>query len=101
MKSIHRSLLLLSLLSSPLLTATTVNANEDTSVVANVSQNKVNVNKAGVEQLSSLKGLGEKKAQAIVQYRDTYGPFKSIEELKNVKGIGVKFIEKNSAYLVL
>lgn len=101
MKSIHTSLLLLTLFAAPILTTTSVNAKEESKMTANVSQNKINVNKAGVEQLSSLKGLGVKKAEAIVQYRDIYGPFKSIADLQNVKGIGVKFIEKNSAYLVL
>jgi len=54
----------------------------------------VNINTASVEQLSSLKGIGEKTAQAIVEYRKTNGLFKSIEDIKNVKGIGEKKFEE-------
>lgn len=50
----------------------------------------VNINTANVEELSTLKGIGEKKAQAIVEYRDTNGNFKAIDELVKVKGIGEK-----------
>ncbi len=53
----------------------------------------VNINTASVEELSSLKGVGEATAQKIVDYRKGY-KFKSIEELKNVNGIGEKRFEK-------
>jgi competence protein ComEA len=55
--------------------------------------NKVNINTASVEELAALKGIGEKTAQAIVAYRGASGPFKTIEDIKNVKGIGDKKFE--------
>ena len=61
----------------------------------------IHLNQANIQQLQSLKGIGEKKAQAIVEYRQKHGSFKSIEELSNVKGIGAKFLEKNKDQLAL
>lgn len=55
----------------------------------------VNVNTATVEQLSTLKGIGPAKAKAIVQFREEYGTFNSLDDLASVKGIGSKTIEKN------
>ena len=54
----------------------------------------VNINSASVEELSSLKGIGQVKAEAIVKYREANGDFKSIDELTKVKGIGEKTVEK-------
>ena len=56
----------------------------------------VNINTADAAALvTSIKGVGEKKAQAIVAYRTQNGPFKSVEGLSKVKGIGPVIIEKN------
>lgn len=58
---------------------------------------KVNINTANAELISnSLKGIGLKKATAIVEYRKTYGPFQNIDELSSVSGIGEKTVQKNS-----
>lgn len=54
---------------------------------------RVNVNTATVEELCVLPGVGEKKAQAIVAYREENGPFSAVEELEAVSGIGPKIIE--------
>ncbi len=48
----------------------------------------MNVNKASKEELMSISGIGEKKAEAIIKHRKKHGKFKSIDDLKNVKGIG-------------
>lgn len=57
---------------------------------------KVNVNTADAATIAAaLNGVGESKAEAIVAYRQEHGPFKSPEQLAQVKGIGLKTIEKN------
>jgi competence protein ComEA len=62
----------------------------------------VNINTADAEMLSSeLTGIGQSKAEAIVTYRNQHGPYKNIEELTNVKGIGIATIEKNKAKIIL
>lgn len=55
---------------------------------------KVNLNKADETELQTLPGIGPSKAEAIIQYRSENGPFQSIEDLKNVSGIGEKTFEK-------
>ncbi|NLM96114.1 MAG: ComEA family DNA-binding protein [Halanaerobiaceae bacterium] len=55
---------------------------------------KVNINTAGAEELQSLTGIGPGKAWKIIEYRNTYGPFLSPEDLLNVSGIGEKTFEK-------
>ncbi len=55
---------------------------------------KVNINTASAEELTTLPGIGEKKAEDIVKYRKKNGNFKNIEDLTNVKGIGEKSIIK-------
>lgn len=55
---------------------------------------EVNLNTATAKELAKLPCVGPKIAQAIVEYRNTHGPFKSVEELLNVKGIGRKRLER-------
>ena len=60
----------------------------------------VNVNSA--EKIAAeLKGIGISKATAIVAYREQNGPFKTVEQLTEVKGIGLKTVEKNRAEILL
>lgn len=62
----------------------------------------VNVNSASAEEIAeSLKGVGISKAEAIVTYRNKNGDFKHIDELVNVKGIGVRTIDINREYILL
>ncbi|MFZ2725184.1 MAG: ComEA family DNA-binding protein [Methylococcaceae bacterium] len=62
----------------------------------------LDINTATIEQLDEVMiGIGQVKAQAIVQYREKNGAFKSIDELKNIMGIGSKLIEKNRAKLTV
>jgi len=62
----------------------------------------VNINLANADTIAkSLNGIGPSKAAAIVQFRNANGPFKSIEELKYVKGIGAKTLSKIRNDLIL
>ena len=54
----------------------------------------VNINTATPADLDGVKGIGPSKAQAIIDYRSKHGPFKSLDDLKNVKGFGEKSIAK-------
>lgn len=60
-----------------------------------VSNGMVNLNTATKQDLISLTGIGEVKAEAIIQYRSQIGKFTSVEQLLDVKGIGPKTLEKN------
>jgi competence protein ComEA len=60
-----------------------------------VSQ-KININMANADELTLLPGVGPKKAKQIIEYRELNGDFASIEELVNVKGIGVKMVARIS-----
>src|SRR5437870_4450590 len=54
----------------------------------------ININTASVTELGELKGIGNAKAQVIVAHREKNGPFKSVDELRQVNGIGDKLMEK-------
>ena len=62
----------------------------------------VDINTATAEQLSeALTGVGPAKAAAIVAYRDQYGPFRSLADLTNVKGVGQSLLDKNQGLILL
>ena len=78
------------------------NDNNDNSNEANDSiGTKVNINKASKEELLSLNGIGESKALAIIEYRTINGRFNSVEEIKNVTGIGEALFEKIKDYITV
>lgn len=63
---------------------------------------QVNINTADAETLTrELKGIGAAKAKAIIEYREAHGPFSSVDELLEVKGIGTSILDKNRAILSL
>jgi competence protein ComEA len=55
---------------------------------------KIDINKATIEQLTSLQGIGKAKAKAIVEYRAKINGFTHIDDLKEVKGIGNKLVQQ-------
>jgi competence protein ComEA len=62
----------------------------------------VNVNTASAEEISeALKGIGLSKARLIIDYRETNGTFLHIDELVNVKGIGIKTVDRNRGMIIL
>ena len=91
-----KKLLVILLIATATLVQTVTAKDKEPRVVTEQAQVRVNINTASAEQLASnLKGIGLKKAQAIVDYRNGYGDFKSANELTAVKGIGDKTLAKN------
>jgi competence protein ComEA len=62
-------------------------------------QVKVNINKASVDELSTLKRIGPSYAQRIVDYREKNGPFQKPEDIMKVRGIGIKTFEANKDFI--
>ncbi|EPF3811522.1 helix-hairpin-helix domain-containing protein [Klebsiella aerogenes] len=63
---------------------------------------QVSINNASAEELAqAMNGVGLKKAQAIVSYREEYGPFKTLDDLKQVPGMGSSLVERNLSHLTL
>lgn len=87
-------------LAAPMLMSVPAYAEPDKA--AFVKQEKVNINMADAAELSErLVGIGESKAQAIVEFRQKYGNFRSADELSEVKGIGEAILEKNKSRITL
>lgn len=68
------------------------NPNQSNNNDENVNK-KVNINNATLEELKTIKGVGDAKAKSIIEYREQNGGFKTIEDIKNVTGIGDKMFE--------
>lgn len=88
---------------TPVTIADTKTANPNASVAQQQQMStKVNINSADAAVMAErLNGIGEKKAQAIVEHREKNGPFKSVDDLKNVSGIGDATLEKNRDLLTV
>jgi competence protein ComEA len=68
---------------------------ENIQIGSNLPQNNlVNINKASDSELQTLPGIGPSKALAIIEYRDTNGGFRTVDEIKKISGIGEKTFEK-------
>lgn len=70
------------------------NINESSSGAQNDTSNIVNLNSATIDDLKTLNGIGDAKANGIIEYREKNGGFTSIDQLKEVDGIGEKMFEK-------
>jgi competence protein ComEA len=69
---------------------------------AQSSIEKININTANAEQIATtMTGIGDNKAKAIVEYRNSHGKFKSLDDLENVDGVGLKTVEKNKDKITL
>ncbi len=72
------------------------------SKVAEEDKTRISINTASAEDLAKvMNGVGIKKAQAIVSYREEYGPFKTLDDLRQVPGMGGALVERNLAHLTL
>ncbi len=74
---------------------------ENQEIDINDNTGKISINKANYEELITLPGIGPKTAEKIVEYRNTYGPFWSLEDIKKVKGIGDKKYAKLKEYITI
>ena len=96
MKNLSPNALLCALLTTLLLfNVNVISAESKVITHVKVIQQDVNLNKSTIDDLVTLKGVGHKKAQAIIAYRQQIGEFKSVSELVNVKGIGEKILAEN------
>jgi competence protein ComEA len=66
---------------------------------ASTADTPIDLNQASAEQLTRLPGIGEALAKRIVDFREQHGPFKRVEDLMKVKGIGEKSFEKLRPYI--
>lgn len=89
--------------------ANTVNSTAETKQVPQKNEaiassaKLININTADAKTISDadLKGIGKKRAEAIIAYRQAHGPFKNIDDLSNIKGISQKVIDANRSKLSL
>ncbi|WP_372870669.1 ComEA family DNA-binding protein [Shewanella sp.] len=101
-KAIVIGLLLGTSISSNALYATEAPKVEPTQALAQSPHiSKISINTATAAELQLLKGIGEAKAKAIVQYREQYGRFASVEDLTKVSGVGQKVLDDNRDLLSL
>ena len=97
---IKRLLLALILGISPALTTLSLHAEEKVAVASVVQT--VNINKADAATLAqNLDGVGRSRAEAIVKYRQAYGPFVAVDDLLEVKGVGPSIVNNNRDRITL
>ncbi|MBA6417585.1 helix-hairpin-helix domain-containing protein [Colwellia sp. 6M3] len=91
-------IILFTVLSMPLRAA---GFDEVAAVVSTTEVHVVDINLADIETLALLKGVGEKRAKAIVAYRESNGQFNSVDDLLNVKGVGEHTLQLNKGRIKL
>lgn len=95
------SLALLTLIAPAHANSATAKPTEEVAVEAK-AEARLNINTASAKELAKgMKGIGIKKAEAIVAHREANGPFKSVEDLLKVKGVGPATLQKNAARLAI
>ena len=82
-------------------TSSTITNNQNNNQEAPDEAPLININSATKEELESITGIGSSKAEAIISYREEFGPFTTIEDIKNVPGIGESLYEKIKAYITV
>ena len=75
--------------------------NQETLEAGTGEQRKININQASLEELQEIPGIGEVRAQAIIDHREEAGSFDSIEDIQQVSGIKGKTFEKIEAYITV
>lgn len=77
------------------------NEKTDVSIDESKQEELVSINTASINELTSISGIGESKAKAIIEYREKNGDFEKIEDVKNVSGIGESLFEKIKDYITI
>ncbi|WP_440144652.1 ComEA family DNA-binding protein [Aeromonas veronii] len=103
MKKLSAVMLLacLPLFSQPVLAADKAAPKQTTTAEVAKETGKLNINTATLAELTNLKGIGDKKAQAIVDYREKQGKFTSVDQLADVNGIGPATLEANRDMIIV
>jgi len=103
MKKLSAVLLLscLPLFSQPVLAAEKSVTKQTATTAVAKEGSKLNINTATLAELTNLKGIGDKKAQAIVDYREKQGKFTSVDQLADVSGIGPATLEANRDMIIV
>lgn len=84
-----------------IITSNENNENNENNNNSSVSSSLININIASIEELTTLPGIGESKAQNIINYREENGYFKTIDEIKNVNGIGEATFDQLKKYITV
>ncbi|HHQ4892958.1 ComEA family DNA-binding protein [Aeromonas veronii] len=103
MKKLSAIMLLacLPVFSQPVLAADKATPKQTTTTAVAKESGKLNINTATLAELTNLKGIGDKKAQAIVDYREKQGKFTSVDQLADVNGIGPATLEANRDMIIV
>ncbi|WP_033135787.1 ComEA family DNA-binding protein [Aeromonas finlandensis] len=103
MKKLSAVMLLacLPLFSQPSLATDKTAPKQTTTATAAKESGKININTATLAELTNLKGIGDKKAQAIVDYREKQGKFTSVDQLADVSGIGPATLDANRDMIIV
>lgn len=77
------------------------NESEQGMFTSSKEDGKIRINTAAKEQLEKITGIGSRKAESILKYREEHGPFQKIEDLLEIDGIGTKSLEKIKDQIII